>query len=192
MSGLPKILFALLLAMCALVGAVLSIQETPFIEASEVGAMVKSAQGHGTAHAEFKTMKIGGSGEARHGRILWLGWAFGLLQICFFIGLLALSSERRDGSQSMLRSLGAGLLLYSGVFTVLIVSYSQFMVEDSPDLVMGLPRPTAWMIYGLWTVPVWFLILYIKAFKQSIWTEDDQTRFERIIEEKRRETREGD
>ena len=192
MSTLPKILFALLLAMCALVGAVLSIQETPFIEAGEDGAIVKSALGHGTPHAKFSTMKIGGSGETRHSRILWLGWAFGLVQICFFVGLLALSSKRQERSQSILRPLGAGLLLYAGVFTVLILSYRHFMGGDSLDLVMGLPRPTAWMIYGLWTAPVWFLILYIKTFKRSIWTGDDQKRFEQIIEAKRHENGEGD
>ncbi|HIG30520.1 MAG TPA: hypothetical protein EYQ50_23075 [Verrucomicrobiales bacterium] len=187
MNFLPKVLFGLSLTLCLLIGVVLSIQEIPFTEIQTEGAHVKSAQGHGMTHPQFETMKIGGSGEARHGRILWLGWAFGLIQICFFVALLALGSNSSKAQPSILKPLGVGFLLYAGVFTLMIASYHHFMLSDSKDLILGLPRPTAWMIYGLWTAPVWFIGLYISTFKRLIWSDNDQKQFNRILEMREKE-----
>ena len=92
---LPTILFVLLLALCALLGLTFVIEEVPFEDvATPSGQIERVYSGHGVTHPRFPTMDHGGSGAERHARVLWLGWAFGVLQIALIVGCLMLGVKR--------------------------------------------------------------------------------------------------
>lgn len=190
---LPWILFALSLSMCVLLGVVFSIEEEPFEEvASEDGTTVEKVyKGHGFPHPEFPAMQAGGPGAPRHEKILWLGWVFAILQVAFLVTCLALGASRKGRVGPFAVPLALGGLLMAAVFTFLILSYRAYMTEDSHSLFLSLPRPTAWMVYGVWGFPVFFMLLYILTFKRWFMTEEDLERFREIVAAKRRDDAEG-
>ena len=59
-------------------------------------------------------------------------------------------------------------------------------------LIGSFPLPTAIMLYGLWAMPLVFVVLYVVKFDRWIVTEEDMTRFREIVESRRRTDQEGD
>ncbi|MCH7910250.1 MAG: hypothetical protein IIB38_11605 [Candidatus Hydrogenedentes bacterium] len=170
---LPWILFGLCLAMCCVVAAlILFVDEVP--------------GGHGAGHPVFDTMSTGGDGAARHENLLVYGWVFGVLQICFFVACLAFGASKKERVGALKVPLLAGTAVYLLVFTFLVFSYRAYMLEETHALFLAFPRPTAWMLYGIWIFPVFFIFLYMFTFDRLIFTDDDQLRFEEIIAERRR------
>ena len=47
-----------------------------------------------------------------------------------------------------------------------------------------LPVTTAWRVYGLWSVPLIFMFLYMFKFDSWIFREEDIARYEKILAEK--------
>lgn len=175
---LPWILFGLCVAMCFLVGAlVLFVEEAP--------------DGHGAGHPVFDTMSVGGDGAARHENVLFYGWAFGALQICFFVACLAFGASKKERVGALKVPMLAGTAVYLVVFTFLVWSYRTYMLEETHVLFLSFPRPTAWMMYGIWIFPVYFILLYWFTFDSTILTKDDLQRFNELVDEKRRNEAEG-
>jgi hypothetical protein len=189
---LPHLLFAILLAMCALIATVFVIGESPVVEviSPETGETSQTPLGHGFTHPEFATMQRGGSGAARHERILWFGCAFGLLQILFFVCLLAYGGQRQGRLGPLKVPLMIGGIAYAATFTSLVYTYQGYMLEQTHAMFLSLPVPTAWMVYGLWLVPLVFMFLYMFIFDSWIFRQADIARFEEILAEK--QTASGD
>lgn len=166
-----QLLFVLLLLLCAVVAYAATLEEVP--------------SQRGMTHPDFATMQLGGDSEARHGEILWLGYSFGALVIAFFVGLIdvALARGGKSGPASARRTVwlvGAGLEV---VFLLLVLSYRAFMSDPSGD-VWGFPRPTAWMMYGIWGFPMLFVVLYIFRFEQWILSPEDEAEFALLEKER--------
>lgn len=170
------ILFGLLLGMCVILGIAFFIGEIP--------------NGHGFDHARLPNMQQGGSGIARHEKILWVGWALGLAQVLFFVTCLALGARRYERLDSVKRPLIIGSLLYAAIFTGLMLAYRAYITEGEHALLWIFPAPTAFMIYGLWPVPLYFVLLYIWGFDRWIYRPEDEEKFQQLMES-RREREEG-
>ena len=184
----PRVLFAFLLGMVALVAtAILFVEEVPFEEVlGEDGSVVsRTYQGHGIGHPQFSTMLIGGSGADRHEKILWLGWALGVLEIGFFVACLALGLRKAGKVGPAKVPLAIGGIGFAIVFTFLILSYRGYMNEAEHALFFSLPLPTAWMLYGIWFFPVFFIVLYVVTFDTWNLTHDELERFQEILKAKR-------
>ena len=123
---LPVIIFGLLLAMCVVAGIMLTLHEAP--------------GGHGVEHSTYATMDHGGPGPARHEGQLWVGWAFGILQIGLFVGCLMLGIRDRNRLGRRVWPFVIGGLLYAAVFTVLILAYGQYARQDAPSFFMSFPH----------------------------------------------------
>ena len=177
---LDLILFAMLLGMCAVVAALWVIDEQPYVESSD-GA--RTVQGHGVPHAQFKTMLSGGDGEARLKPVWWLGWAFALLQVTFFVALLAFGVLKNGDLGPMLRPLLVSWLIYAGIFTGLIVAHARYTDATEHDLVLGFPAPTAWMMYGVWVFPVVFIVVYLVTFDRWNFSQADAERLAKLAAE---------
>ncbi len=180
---LSWVIFGLLLAMCAVMGAALVIEEVPFTE--QDGG--KTYQGHGVAHDRFATMLQGGPGEERHGTILWVGAAFGLLQCALFVTLLIFGSRKSGKAGPMLRPLLIGGAIYLAIFAALVVSYSHYLPKGSDvPLFVSFPVPTAWMLYGVWGLPLFFVLLYVVTFKSWSFRDEDLVAFRALVKERTR------
>ena len=120
---------------------------------------------HGLDHPEIGDMKQGGPGAERHARIGWPAWAFGSLQIVFFVTCLALGLKDLQRSGKWLI---VGGLIYLAVFTWMVVADRHYALSSSSSLYWSFPAPTAVMLFGLCTTPLFFVILYIVKFDRWI------------------------
>ena len=184
---LPHLLFALLLGMCGVIVAAFMIDEVPYTEAvpEAGGEAVKTYLGHGFTHPKFETMQVGGDGAERHAKVLWLGWGFGILQIAFFLTCLAFGSRKHGRAGPFLKPIAIAGVIYAAIFTMMFVAYRGYANEDSHALFLALPIPTAWMIYGVWIFPLFYLLLYMYHFDTWTFTEEDQAEFDRIVAARR-------
>jgi len=164
---LDKILFAIVLALCAVVVALML---TPQVEGQT-----------GTAHPSFETMRHGGAGAERHARVLWLGWGFGALSILSFVALIAFGARKAGGLRGLGWPLICGLAVYLGLWTWLVVAYRDYVSEAAHPLVAAFPLPTAIMLYALWPVPALFGVYFVAGFDAWIYSEDDLEEYRRLL-----------
>ena len=189
---LQWVLFAILLGMCGVVALTFIIEERPYVETvTEDGGVTKTYQGHGLDHPQFESMEIGGPGAERHEHILWLGWVLAMLEILFFVCCLAFGARRNGRVGPIAKPLAFGAVVYMIVFTMMILAYRGFMNADEYPFFLSLPVPTAWMLYGVWVWPAFFILLYIITYGRYIWTDEDQVRFDEILEQRRRHEQES-
>lgn len=166
-DSLHWVLFGLLLALCLVVGMALFWEEPP------------DSQGYG--HGELRTMRQGGTGE-RHSQVLWLGAAFGVLQLLLFVACLGFGLRgARGSSRAKRRALWLGGVLYLAVFMVLIFTYQDY-VKDPTRLLVSLPPPTAVMLWVLWPFPLYFVLVYSLKFEDWVFRKEDSRRFRELVD----------
>lgn len=160
--------------------------EEPYVdnEPGESGVVSRTYLGHGVAHDTYSTMLAGGPGAERHSNILWAGWAFAVLQAVFFVALLAFGMRKKGESGPALIPIVVGGAIFVGIFTMLFFAYRTYMNNADPGLVLALPKPTAWMIYGVWFFPVVFVFIYRYFFSTWYLTDEDMERFRAIMAER--------
>lgn len=165
-DSLHWVLFGILLAMCLVVGVALFWEEPP------------GSQGY--AHEELRTMQQGGGGE-RHSQVLWLGVAFGVLQVLFFVACLGFGLRGiRGSSQAKRKTLLVGGVFYLAIFIGLIFFYQDYL-KDSTRLLVSLPPPTAIMLWVLWPFPLYFVFVYSLKFEDWVFRKEDSQRFRELI-----------
>lgn len=170
---LPTLLLALLLALCGLYSAFL-FSDPP-------------ANAAGLAHPEYATMLQGGD-PLRHSGKLMLGWLVALGQASLFTGLLVLGIRRGQRPVPGRGVFLAGLVAYLAVFSLLMLSYRTFMRDPAgaaDRIFLSFPAPTAWMLYGVWIVPLVFLVLYMVLFEDWIYGPEEERKFQQLLAERR-------
>ncbi len=178
---LDWVLFGLLLAMCAAVGAAFVIAADG--PAAAPGGVVHPLAGY--SHPQFPSMDAGGPGAPRHGPVIAVAWTFAVLQTAFLVGCLAFGVRRRERVGAVgWRLAGCGLGL-AGILTVIIVTYATYMTSPSPGLVLGLPAPTAWYLYVLWPFQFAFVVVFVLAFRSAVADDETLARFRAIVEARR-------
>ena len=175
-SRLPIVLFGLLLALCLTLVLAIAVEPAASGDGSGRDGSIGAVSASGATHPRFPSMDHGGSGPRRHGPVLGLAWAFGILQLALVVGCLALGVRRGR----MRARLAAGGLVVALILTMMVVSYRGYL--DDPDAAfLALPVPTAWFLYGFW--PAQFLVvgLYVLPFDREIVTRRDLDRFREIL-----------
>ncbi|MFN4258375.1 MAG: hypothetical protein ACK4RK_03705 [Gemmataceae bacterium] len=166
------ILFALLLAIWCVLGAVLWVEET--------------SAGGAAAHPHFQTMDQGGSGQLRHGPLLGQALALGVLEIAVFVAFLGFGIGNRPGAERLRRRLLLGGLLYTGVFALVVWTYQNFLAGDQEVFIGPFPAPTALMLFGMYLAPYYFVILYVVSFDRWIARPEDLAAFQKLVAARRR------
>lgn len=183
------ILFALLLAMSAVIALMLFMEEVPFEEipdeAGDEAAVRKVYRGHGYTHERLPSMDQGGPGKARHEKILWPGLVFGILTLLFMTTLLVFGARRDEAPGPLAAPIAVGGILWAAIFAMLVLSYRGYMAEETHSLFLALPKPTAWFVYGFWPFQFFFMVIYIAAFRRLLVTDDDVARFQEILAAKK-------
>ena len=164
-------LFSLLLAMCFVVGGTLLIPE--------------KENSHGVAHTRFvaaTALQEGGPGQQRHGHLRVLGAVFGMLQAVFITTALTLGVlDRRRRFWPFL----IGGCIFAILFAMIVYTDGAYARGESRQLVLSFPLPTALMLYGVASVPLLFMILYVVKFDSWILTDEDLQRFHQLVRQKK-------
>ena len=175
------LLFGLLLAMCAAVGAAFVIASDPPTPAADGSTYPRA----GFPHPDFPSMDTGGPGAARHGPVIAVAWVFAMLQTAFLVGCLAFGVRRRERVGPIgWRLAGCGIGL-SGILTVMVLTYADYMASPAPELVLGMPVPTAWFLYVLWPFQLAFVLIFVLAFRGSVVDDGTLARFRAIVDARR-------
>lgn len=183
---LQWLLYMCCLSMCFVLIGIFTIEEQPAIERmnADTQEITVSYEGHGVAHKEFGTMLQGGSGEARHSHILWLGWFFGAVISIFFVLVLAFGARQQDKVGDLAKPLFIGGIVYTLIWTAMVWTYADYMKGNTEGRFLLLPIPTAWMVYGYWLMPCFFIVLFIWAYPKYFWPPDTEAKFKAIIDAK--------
>jgi len=177
-----RFLFAVLLAMCALVGVLFVLGEHPTRELVRDGATITVSETTGIAHPRIAGMRAGGDGAARHGRLLWLGGGFLVLTILLAagglsLGLCAPAGHRGVAARSARRWIVAGTLAGVGTATAIFVAYSRSLAAGVASYPLGFPAASSWMVWGVWLFPFIFVAGFVRCFDRSYVTGETLDRF---------------
>ena len=164
------------------------IEERPVVELTraETGETYIAHQGHGVGHPTYSTMLQGGSGKDRHEGILWLGWLFGIFISTLFVSALAFGARRKDVVGPIKVPIAIGGVIYLLIWTAMVWTYRGFMNGDTEGRFLSLPIPTAWMVYGFWLFPTFFIALFIIKYNDFFWNDEIESEFNEILEAKKR------
>ena len=122
---------------------------------------------------------------------LWWGYAMALALLAT-LAVSTLIGVRRGGRMGPLGAwLVAGFLGLGLLFTVLVSSYARYAGGVETRLFLGLPPPTAWMLYGVWLFPLLIILACMFHFDRYF-SKDDERAFEALIRKKRSEKEGGD
>lgn len=136
-------------------------------------------------HPKYKTMLQSTDGITRYSNIIWPGFAFGILQFCFFTALYAFSVNKQGRLKIFKTPLITSLLLNVLIFSSMLYTYWIHAGDGAWPLLGSFPLPTAIMFYGIWPGQVIFTIIYVCYFDKAIFTKDDQKKFKALVESHR-------
>ncbi|MDW3648991.1 MAG: hypothetical protein R8P61_18115 [Bacteroidia bacterium] len=137
----------------------------------------------GKVHPEFKTMLHSSNSQASSAAIRYLGFAFGLGIIGIFGASLFWGSKRAKDGGFKRSDLLIGMGIYFITYCGLVFSSWQYDHVEAP-IWGGLPIPTAWMLYGIWFVPVVFIYLYVRGFEKHVISPEEEEAFQKIIRDR--------
>ena len=123
----------------------------------------------GGPHSDVPQMQHGGPSADRTGPLLAVGTLFGAAQIVFFGICFALGMRRRDGLSALRKPLLVGIALYLCLWMAVVLSYASYATDPaSAGRWLGLPIPTAILLFGFWPFPVYFVGLYLRFFERNV------------------------
>ena len=137
-------------------------------------------------------MQRGPEGIERHGAIIWAGLSFAIFQVCFFVGLIALSLNKQGRLGTFKKPLFLGLFLLVCTFCLIMFTYLIYARAGTGPLIGSFPRPTAVMLYVLWPVQIIFAIIYIYYFDRALFTAEDLERFQHLGKARKQQREEDD
>ena len=140
----------------------------------------------GAPHVQFTTLQSSGTSVYDSSPHWAIGLSFGLAIIGIFGVTLYIGGHRQDPQKrkSIFRAFGIGMLAYFGVFLLLINAYQHYHQTGVTPYFLGYPAPSAWMIYGIWLVPLVFTTMYVMKFDDWVLSAEEVEEFKRIVEEK--------
>lgn len=162
-----KYIYILLVVLIALLALVLLAAVTPQVENAT-----------GVLHPEFPGMFISPANidQAVHTR--WIGYLFGL-GIIFLFGIMLFIGNRKKGK---LTSIGpwlyVGLLVYMLAYSMMVFSHWDYTLNHDSSFFLSMPKPTAWMIYVVWFVPLVITIAFIVKFESAIISDEEIDEFQ--------------
>jgi len=137
----------------------------------------------GQVHPTFETMRSSGSKVVASELGKWVGYLFGLLVIIIFVLTIFIGAKRKHGIGAIRYWLATGLLAYLVTYHLTVMAYWKYAASETTSYFGGLPSATAWMVYGLWSVPIIMTLVYVFKFDEWIISPQDIKRFEELVKE---------
>ena len=137
----------------------------------------------GQVHPTYETMRTSGSKVVASELGKWVGYLFGGLVITIFVLTIFIGAKRKNGIGPIRYWLAAGLIAYLGTYHLTIMAYWKYAGSDTTTYFLGLPSATAWVIYGLWSVPIITTLAYVFKFDEWIISPQEIKRFEELVKE---------
>lgn len=108
-------------------------------------------------------MEIGGTLALEDAEQWGLGLAFGIVTIFALVGSLMFAAQHAKYALQVTLAVLCGGILYVAMFVVMMLSFRDY-VREGPSLLGPFAAPTTWMVFGLWAVPMIFVVMYCVKF----------------------------
>lgn len=133
-------------------------------------------------HPEFGTMLKSGNSVAEQSSIKWLAYCFGLMILFIFVAAVFIGARRKRPTGNLRHWLAAGSIAYAITYHFSIMAYWRYADATETQYFGGLPTPTAWAIYGIWSIPVIMTLVYVFRFDEWILAKEDMEGFRELVE----------
>lgn len=143
-------------------------------------------------HPEYSSMLKSSGNTASLSSTLWLGYVYGVIMFAVMAVSILIGIQKREKLGTLGKWMAAGFFMYLLVFTALVYTYSQYTHDKHQDFFGGFLLPTAWMIYGMWLFPLFFVFLFTLHFDRWIMTKDDLRQFQLLLSKYRNHSGEND
>jgi len=142
----------------------------------------------GLADTTFTTLNRSGDTAVSNPTVKWLAYLFGVGIISIFGFLLFIGGRKKEAAirKKLYRVLAIGIAAMLFVFTMLVRSWWEYVATNNMDYFMGLPQPTAWMLFGIMLTPFFIAYCYTTKFEAWIYTAEDEKRFAEIMTNRRK------
>tara|TARA_Y100000385_G_scaffold287591_2_gene352167 strand:- start:198 stop:716 length:519 start_codon:yes stop_codon:yes gene_type:complete len=130
-----------------------------------IGASVtyESAWSKPEQHSRISSMEIGETQAVEDAGHWGFGLAFGMVTLFALVASLMFAAQHsKYALQLKLAVLGGGIV-YVATFVWMMLSYRNY-VREGPSLLGPFAAPTTWMVFGLWAVPMIFVVIYCVKF----------------------------
>ena len=81
--------------------------------------------------------------------------------------------------------LAIGITAMLFVYTMMLRSWWDYVATNNMDYFLGLPQPTAWMLFGIMLTPFFIALCYTTQFENWIYTPEDEKQFAKIMDRRR-------
>lgn len=135
-------------------------------------------------HPEFGTMLKSGNSVAEQSTIKWLAYFFGLMILFIFVSTIFIGARRKRSTGNLRYWLLAGSIAYAITYHLSIMAYWRYAEATETQYFGGLPTPTAWAIYGIWSVPIIMTLVYVFRFDEWILDKEDMSVFQDLVYER--------
>lgn len=137
----------------------------------------------GMLHGTYKTMLVGLRGSDQKSAINLIALLFGLGQILFFTLLFFLVMRQKKPSKLRNVLFIISGAVYATIFIKLVDAYLASVTQQPVVLWGPFPTATSWMLFGLSTAPLMFAAIYYFGFRQWIWSDEEQAKYDEILAE---------
>ncbi len=142
----------------------------------------------GIPHPQFNGMQSGGDGAARLEYIGDLAFAFQCLLLLLIVCLCSLGVSEKRRSSEFWAYMGGTLLFSLFAWWQMYSNHQAFLETGTTGYFMGFPIATAWQVFGTWLGAIPLIVLYSLGFRKFIFTDEDEQKYEELLEQIREET----
>jgi len=138
----------------------------------------------GKPHAEIAGLQIGGDGAARLEHIGFLGFMFQSLLMVQIVSLSILGVAERYRTKKFLIYMASALALMLLIGWQMFSGHLEYLSSNETGYFLGFPNATAWATYGIWLSAIPLVLIYSLGFREFIYTEEDERKFNELLAEK--------
>lgn len=128
----------------------------------------------GSPHPDFAGMKISPDNTDLYSHSKWIGYLFAMGLIAMFVTILIIGSRRNGKLTGMTKGLVIFGVIYAIVFSMMIFSNWSYVNDTNHQFFWQMPKPTAWMIYGVWLSPLVVTAIYVLNFERWVISPEDE------------------
>ena len=145
---------------------------------------VEFATGFPHPNPEFKGMYISKTNIDVVPHTKWLGYLFGLGIIGLFSSLLVLGNRKNGKATGIVKWIFITMIIYTIAFSGMVFSHWDYAANNGGNFFKFMPIPTAWMIIGIWSIPLILTAVYIVKFEDWIISDEEIKAFHDYLDNK--------
>ena len=145
-------------------------------------APIEYATGFPHPNPEFKGMYVSKANIDQEPHTRWLGYLFGLGIISLLTSLLVMGNRKNGKPTGIIKWIGITMVIYAMAYSGMVISHWQYAANDGGSFFQFMPVPTAWMIMGIWFIPLILTLVYIVKFEDWIISDEEIKEFHLYLE----------